>query len=95
MTSPDIWVQTLIMKRTSLLLTLLVGSLTAAPTFAQRGGRPERSGPQTPDVLEVPTEPSIAWFGSWEAGLAEAERTGRPILLMSAAPQCHGVPGMW
>ena len=46
-------------------------------------------------TLEVPTEPSIAWFGTWEAGLAEAKRTDRPILLMSAAPQCHGVPGMW
>lgn len=37
----------------------------------------------------------IAWYGTWSQGRAEAERTGRPILLMSAAPQCHGVPGMW
>ena len=28
-----------------------------------------------------------------ESGLAEAERTGKPILLISAAPQCHNVPG--
>ena len=37
----------------------------------------------------------IAWHGTWQAGLAEAERTGKPILLVSAAPQCHNVPGVW
>lgn len=37
----------------------------------------------------------IAWFGTWKGGLAEAERTGKPILLISAAPQCHNVPGVW
>ena len=38
---------------------------------------------------------SIAWYGTWEQGLAEAQRSGRPILLMSAAPRCHDVPGLW
>ncbi|QDV09174.1 hypothetical protein Poly30_47310 [Planctomycetes bacterium Poly30] len=37
----------------------------------------------------------IAWFGRWEDARAEAARTRRPILLMSAAPQCSGAPGMW
>jgi len=37
----------------------------------------------------------IAWFGTWQQGLAEAKRTGKPILLLSATPQCHGVPGVW
>lgn len=37
----------------------------------------------------------IAWFGTWKGGLTEAERTGKPILLISAAPQCHNVPGVW
>ncbi|NCF55775.1 MAG: hypothetical protein GWP41_05860 [Planctomycetia bacterium] len=37
----------------------------------------------------------IAWYGTWEAAKSEAERTGKPILLLSAAPQCHGVPGIW
>lgn len=37
----------------------------------------------------------IAWYGQLADGLAEAERTGRPILLVSGAPQCHGVPGVW
>ena len=39
--------------------------------------------------------PQIAWFGVLDEGLAEAERTGKPILLVSAACQCAGVPGMW
>jgi len=37
----------------------------------------------------------IAWYGVLEDGLAEAKESGRPILLLSAAPQCHGVPGIW
>ena len=37
----------------------------------------------------------IQWFGTWEAAKAEARRTGRPILLTSAAPQCKGTPGIW
>ena len=37
----------------------------------------------------------IVWFGTLKAGLAEAKRTNRPILLMSAVPECHGVSGIW
>ena len=37
----------------------------------------------------------IQWFTTWEAGQAEAERTGRPILFVSAAPHCAGVSGIW
>jgi len=48
------------------------------------------------DGPEQDAEPArVAWFGTWEGGQAEAARTGRPILLMAATPQCHGVPGMW
>jgi len=39
--------------------------------------------------------PKIAWYGTMAGGLAEAKRSGRPILLVSGAPQCHGVPGVW
>ena len=78
-------------------LLLFAGLSLAAPAQAQRRGpdRPAGGKPTAPETLEVPQEPGIAWFGTWEAGLAEAERTGRPILIMSAAPQCSGVPGMW
>lgn len=37
----------------------------------------------------------VQWFATWEAGRAEAERTGRPILFVSAAPHCAGVSGIW
>jgi hypothetical protein len=37
----------------------------------------------------------IVWFGTVKAGVAEARRTNRPILLMSAVPECHGVSGIW
>ncbi|HIA26504.1 MAG TPA: hypothetical protein EYN79_00045 [Planctomycetes bacterium] len=37
----------------------------------------------------------IAWFGTWEGARKEAKRSGKPILLLSGAPQCAGVPGMW
>lgn len=40
-------------------------------------------------------EPKIAWYGQLKDGLAEAKRSGRPILLVSAAPQCQNVSGMW
>ncbi len=37
----------------------------------------------------------IAWYGTWEGGMAEAKRSGRPILLIAAAPHCRNVPGKW
>ena len=40
-------------------------------------------------------EGGIQWFATLEIGLAEAKRTGKPILFVSAAPHCGGVPGMW
>ncbi len=39
--------------------------------------------------------PKIAWYGTLADGLAEAERSNRPILLVAAAPQCRNVSGMW
>ncbi|MCH2363063.1 MAG: hypothetical protein MK479_00635 [Planctomycetes bacterium] len=37
----------------------------------------------------------IAWFGTLKSALVEAARTGRPILLISAAPHCHNISGLW
>lgn len=39
--------------------------------------------------------PRIAWYGNLADGLAEAQRSGRPILLVSGAPSCLGIPGVW
>ena len=35
----------------------------------------------------------IAWYSTLKQGLAVAKTTGRPILLVSAAPHCHGISG--
>lgn len=40
-------------------------------------------------------EAGIGWIPTWRHGIAEANRTRKPILLVSAAPQCGGVPGEW
>lgn len=37
----------------------------------------------------------IAFYGVLQDGLKQAKETNRPIFLLSAAPQCAGVPGMW
>ena len=44
---------------------------------------------------EKPGSPKIAWYSTLDSGLAEAKRSNRPILLISAAPQCTGVSGIW
>lgn len=44
---------------------------------------------------EVAVQGDIVWYGTWQQGLAEAKRSGRAILLQSAAPQCRSVPGIW
>ena len=36
-----------------------------------------------------------AWYTTLDDALAEAKRTNRPLLVQSAAPACHGVPGLW
>jgi hypothetical protein len=71
-------------------------------------GPPDRDGP--PGRREPPNRPeppdgrqslqdvksqAIQWFATWQSGLKEAQRSGRPILLVSAAPHCAGVPGVW
>lgn len=64
------------------------------PGRSERGGRPPRG--EEEEVPFVRTEgPRIAWYPSLAQARAEAERTGKPILLQSAAPQCHEVPGIW
>ena len=72
------------MLRTSLvLLGFLWASLSAfgaAPNASEQVTKPN---------------PKIAWYGQLKDGLAEAKRSNRPILLVSAAPQCQNVSGMW
>ncbi|MBX3165981.1 MAG: hypothetical protein KF760_01165 [Candidatus Eremiobacteraeota bacterium] len=46
-------------------------------------------------TLTVPAQEKIQWYATWEMGLRQARATGRPILLIAAAPHCHNVSGIW
>ena len=37
----------------------------------------------------------IVWYTDWGQALEQAGRSGRPLFLMSGAPRCHDVPGLW
>ena len=63
-----------------------VNAQLAPPTGASYGG----SVPGSRKVVS-----GIAWYGVLKDGLAEEKRTGKPILFITAAAQCNGVPGMW
>lgn len=84
------------MRQTASLLPLL-GLLFFAVTpdaLAQRSDRRADDGGSI-GLRVTPEASGIAWFGTWEGALSEAKRTNRPILLMSAAPSCRQVPGVW
>jgi len=64
------------------------------PGRDDRDDRPEAPPPDDGSRSEV-SAAEIAWYATLESGLREAQRTGRPILLVSGAPHCAGVPGVW
>lgn len=49
----------------------------------------------TPPPASIELTGGVQWFTRLKDGLAEARRTGKPILYLSAAPSCGGVPGLW
>lgn len=55
----------------------------------------DKDGPPPDKDGSVQSQPGIQWFATLERGRAEAERTGMPILFVSAAPHCGGISGMW
>ena len=56
-----------------------------------QGPRPSDLGASKLDL----GEPGIAWYTTWESAEAEAKRSGRPIMFVAAATQCHGVSGVF
>jgi len=70
---------------------LLCGVLLLSPSRQDA----QAQGTQPGQLRAGQQTAKIAWHGTWKGGLAEAARTGKPILLLSAAPQCHSVPGVW
>lgn len=73
------------MKTLAICTAALVAACLAAPARAQ----------QFPAGSQQASAGGIQWFTRLKDGLAEARRTGRPILFLSAAPSCGGVPGVW
>lgn len=64
-------------------------SLLAMASLASAQGK---SG-QIADNPQPVGEAGIAWYTTWESGLAEAKRSNRPIFFMSAATTTRGVSG--
>ena len=76
-----------------ILAALILAALSTSLTYALDEKGATDVGRE--DLASKPEPAKIAWFGRWDDAREESERTGRPILLMSAAPQCSGTPGMW
>ncbi|MFK7767861.1 MAG: hypothetical protein AB8B55_11620 [Mariniblastus sp.] len=81
------------MKYTALIIaTLFVGFAFVATAGCDAQERRSRRGNARP-TDSIPS--GIAWYGVLNDGIADAKATNRPIMLLSAAPQCAGIPGMW
>lgn len=81
-------------------LLLLVNTNLSVPPLGLLPGDslddPKGTPKKAPAVAEKFQHPKgIAWIGTWDTARAEAKRTGKAILLLSAAPQCRGIPGIW
>ena len=64
----------------------------------QKEKQARRAQPQDPIGDSNPLaigDSGVAWYTTWETGLAEAKRSNRPIFFMSAATTCSGVPGIF
>jgi hypothetical protein len=78
------------MKKTRVLgMMCVLGGVLAFFVVDSRGHQSKGESPTD----SIPS--GIAWYGVLDDGIADAKATNRPILLLSAAPQCAGVPGMW
>lgn len=64
--------------------SFVLACCVAAPALAQI---------ESTDVADPPS--AIAWYGTWKDGAKAARESGKPILLVSAAPHCHNVSGIW
>jgi hypothetical protein len=77
------------------------GKKGKGPGAKERPPETSRSNPAANPATNAAANPAtnlphgIQWFATWESGLDEANRTGKPILLVSAAPHCAGVSGIW
>ncbi len=70
------------------------GPAGAPPPDNDEPRRPRAGGNGKPPA-EATQSGGIQWFATLKTGLAEARKTGRPVLFVAAAPHCGGVPGIW
>ena len=70
------------------------GPPTGGPGGPGGGGKPPAEKPKD-EKKPLASAGGIQWFTTLEAGRAEAEKTGRPILLITGTPHCGGVSGIW
>jgi hypothetical protein len=75
------------MNRIRWTIGLLGGLLATIAIVCQGQPHPDESAKSLPS--------GIAWYGVLTDGITDAKATNRPIMLLAAAPQCAGVPGMW
>ena len=72
----------------------VIAVVAACLAFESRAD--DAAPPKPAPRAEAKSPPAgIQWFATWEQGAAEAKRTGRPILLIAAAPHCHDISGLW
>ena len=79
----------------SLVLLMCLAVATSVASAQDRGGPPRPEGPVEGSGTTATSRTLIQWFGTWAGAKAEAQRTGKAIFLLSAAPQCHGISGVW
>jgi len=77
-------------------VAVVVGALCVAPRVRadDQSGGARKPAAAAPTDAKTPAA-GIQWFATWEQGQREGKRTGRPILLIAAAPQCHDISGLW
>ncbi len=80
------------MARSIFLAILCLSASAAWVQGQQRGGNRLQAVEKNPQAVGAE---GIAWYTTWETGLAEAKRSNRPIFFMSAAAQCSGVSGVF
>lgn len=74
-------------------------ALSAGSDMIRASAKPENAQRDKLETSQIKTEvvpaSAIQWFATLSRGLAEAKRTGKPILFVSGNPSCAGVSGMW
>ena len=65
------------------------------PSPPGRSAPPRPEGPVAGSGQAARDRTLIPWFATLESARVEAKRTDRAILLLSAAPQCRGISGVW